>query len=61
MTKPEKPVLFLGILKKRSVILDALQEAEKLLNSVAYVTKDGDTKEPLRLLRLAIKEITGTR
>jgi hypothetical protein len=32
----------------------ALREAEKLLDSVAFVAKEGDTKRPLRLIRAAL-------
>jgi len=33
---------------------EALREAEKLLGSVAFVAKEGDTKRPLRLIRAAL-------
>lgn len=58
MTKGVKPVLFLGVLPKKSnVVLDALQAAETLLDSVPFVSKDGDTVKPLRLIRRAIKQV----
>lgn len=53
----EPPVLFLGVFPKRNKVLDALQAAEKLLDSVAFVQKEGDTRKPLKLLRAAIKEV----
>ncbi len=57
MSKSEKPVLFLGVLPK-NIVLDALQAADKLLDSVAFVVVDGDTIEPLRMIRKAIKQVT---
>lgn len=57
MSKQEEPVLFIGVLPKRNVVLEALRESEKLLDSVAFVCEEGDTKKPLRLLRLAIKQV----
>lgn len=37
---------------------EALRVAEKLLDSVAFVAKDGDTKRPLRLIRSAMAAAT---
>lgn len=37
---------------------EALHSAEKLLDSVAFVAKEGDTKRPLRLIRSALAAIT---
>lgn len=60
--KNQKPVLFLGVLpKKTDVVLDALQEAEKLLDSVACVAVDGDTVKPLKLIRRAIKKVSSSK
>jgi cysteine sulfinate desulfinase/cysteine desulfurase-like protein len=57
MSKSERPVLYLGLLPKRNVVLEALLESEKLLDSVAYVNNEGDTVKPLRLIRRAIKQV----
>jgi hypothetical protein len=56
-----KPVLFLGVLPKKSHVLKALIAAEKLLDSVAYVNKEGDTAEVLQLIRLAKMEVTPSK
>jgi hypothetical protein len=40
-------------------LLTAARAAFKLLDSVAFVTKEGDTDKPLRLLRAAIAKATG--
>lgn len=37
---------------------EALRAAQKLLDSVAFVAKDGDTKRPLRLIRAALAAST---
>ncbi len=58
MFKPVKPVLFLGLLPKNNIVLDALQEAERLLDSVAFVAVKGDTVKPLQMIRKAIKQVT---
>lgn len=57
MRKPKAPVLYLGILPKpkRDLVLEALLIAEKLIDSVAYINKEGDTEKPLQLIRKAIK------
>jgi hypothetical protein len=58
MSKSKAPVLFLGIIPKRrkpDVVLQALLVAEKLIDSVAYINKEGDTVGPLRQIRAAIK------
>ena len=36
----------------------ALEAAQKLLDSVAFVAKEGDTKRPLRLIRSALANVT---
>lgn len=56
-----KPVLFLGILPKKSNVLKALLAAEALLDSVAYVNAEGDTEEVLRLIQLAKEEVTPSK
>lgn len=58
MPKSKAPLMLLGVLpkRKRDVVLEALKAAEKLLDSVAYVNKEGDTVKPLRLIRSAIKK-----
>lgn len=38
----------------------AMRAAERLLDSVAFVATEGDTEEPLRLLRAAIAKATGS-
>lgn len=55
-----KPLLLLGALpkKQKDVVLDALTEAQRLLDSVVFVSSPGDTDKPLRLLRAAIKKVT---
>lgn len=62
MTRTKAPVLYLGVLpkptKKKSVVLTALLAAEALIDSVAYVNKEGDTVKPLKLIRAAIKEVS---
>lgn len=40
------------------VISNALKVAQKLLDSVAYVSTPGDTKFPLLLIEEALKEIS---
>lgn len=40
-------------------LLQAARAALKLLESVAFVTKEGDTDKPLRLLRAAIAKAQG--
>lgn len=37
---------------------EAMRAAEKLLDSVAFVAKEGDTKRPLRLIRSALAATT---
>ncbi len=57
MTKAKDPVFFLGVLPQRNEVLEALVEAEKLLESVAFVRVEGDTKKPLRKLRSPIRKV----
>ena len=40
-------------------MLAALREAERLLDSVAFVSTEGDTTKPLRKIRAAIAKATG--
>jgi len=57
MSKQEDPALFFGVLPKKDVVLEALLESEKLLDSVAFVNQEGDTVKPLRLIRRAIIKV----
>jgi hypothetical protein len=58
MTKSKRPVLFLGTLPKKSdVVLEALEAAYKLLDSVVFVENEGDTLKPLELLTKAIAKV----
>lgn len=64
MPKSKAPVMYLGVLPKRQkpdVVLEALLAAEKLIDSVAYINKEGDTEKPLRLIRTAIKKQSNTK
>ena len=62
MSESKRPVLFLGILPKKSnVVLDALKAAEALLDGVAFVKSEGDTVKPLRLIRKAIKQVNTSK
>ncbi|MES2729957.1 MAG: hypothetical protein V4621_07685 [Pseudomonadota bacterium] len=55
----KKPVLFLGVLpKEKDIVLEALEASRVLLDSVAFVSAPGDTKEPLRMLNAAIKKVS---
>lgn len=59
MPKAEKPVLYLGVLPaKPDPVLVALQAAEMLLDSVAFVKVEGDTIKPLKQIRAAIKKVS---
>ena len=56
---PDKLVANANLFAASADLLLAAKAAEKLLDSVAFVSKAGDNKKPLRLLRAAIAKAIG--
>lgn len=57
---PDELVANANLFAASAELLIAAKAATRLLDSVAFVSKEGDTDGPLRLLRAAIAKATGS-
>lgn len=54
---PDELLANARLIRAAPQMLDACRVAEKILDSVAFVSSEGDTEEPLRLLREALRAV----